>query len=186
MTIRYAEALEQQHEWLVDGLQQLYRRLRDGEGWPGGPVSLDHHGLPCSHELLTRLGALDESKGEHFEEDTGALQQRLWSARTIQVTVRSDNGLNPLNHSFCLPSLALSRQPPLPPACVAPASVWPPIQASFFPVDGEEVSTSMPNPMLGMPEIRNSPNADMGYKYPWGVDPVRHADASTAFLFEPQ
>ncbi|PWY96051.1 hypothetical protein BO94DRAFT_571514 [Aspergillus sclerotioniger CBS 115572] len=181
----YAEALEQQHDWLVDGLQQLYRRMCDGEGWRGGPVSLDHHGHPCSHELLTRLGALDESKGEHFEEDTGAMQQRLWSANTAQATVRSDNGLNPLNHPFCLPSLA-PRQPPLPLACVAPSSVWPPIQAFSFPVDGDEIPTPMPNPMLGMTEIRNSPNADMGHKYSWGVDPVRHTDVSPAFLFEPQ
>ncbi|PYI10967.1 hypothetical protein BO78DRAFT_448470 [Aspergillus sclerotiicarbonarius CBS 121057] len=176
----YAEALERQHEWLVDGLQQLYRRMRDGEGWPGGPVNLDHHGHPCSNELLTRLGALDERKGEHFEEDTGAMQHRLWSAST------TGSGLNPLNHSFSLASPTLNRQPPLPPACIAPSSVWPPIQAFSFPVDGDGISTPMSNPMLGITELRNSPNADLGSKYTGGVDPVRHTDASTAFLFEPQ
>ncbi|RAL00749.1 Zn(II)2Cys6 transcription factor domain-containing protein [Aspergillus ibericus CBS 121593] len=181
----YAEALEQQHEWLVNGLQQLYRRIRDGEGWPGGPAKLDRYGHPCANELLTQLGVLDATKSENFEEDTGAMQQRLWRASTVQATVRSESGQNPLDHPFCLAS-PLSRQPPLPPDCIAPSSVWPSSQMFALPVDGDGISTPMPNPMLGITEIRNTPNADLGSNYTGGVDRGRHTNASMVFLFESQ
>jgi hypothetical protein len=70
--------LEQQQAWLVHGLQELYRRANGGEGWPGEPLKTEPNGHPLTHDLLTRLGALDQSKGEHFEENTEAMQQELW------------------------------------------------------------------------------------------------------------
>ncbi|KAL4864988.1 hypothetical protein BDV12DRAFT_175395 [Aspergillus spectabilis] len=72
----YVEMLEQQQTWLVNGLQQLYRRLLDGEGWQGEPLKCEPNGHPLTHDLLTQLGALDKSK--HFEESADAMQQDLW------------------------------------------------------------------------------------------------------------
>jgi hypothetical protein len=70
--------LEQQQAWLVNGLQELYRRTLDGEGWPGDALKTEPNGHPLTHDLLTRLGALDHTKGEHFEENPDAMQQDLW------------------------------------------------------------------------------------------------------------
>ncbi|OJJ78364.1 hypothetical protein ASPBRDRAFT_113742 [Aspergillus brasiliensis CBS 101740] len=74
----YVEMLEQQQTWLVNGLQEMYRRALEGEGWPGEPLKCEPNGHPLTHDLLTRLGALDQTKGERFEENTETMQQDLW------------------------------------------------------------------------------------------------------------
>lgn len=71
--------LEQQQIWLISGLQELYRRVHKGEGWPGDPLKPEPNGQPLTHDLLTRLGALNLSKGERFEENIETLQQDLWN-----------------------------------------------------------------------------------------------------------
>lgn len=78
---RYVEMLEQQQAWLVYGLQELYRRTSDGHGWPGEPLKCEANGHPLTHDLLTRLGALDQSKGDHFEESPEMMQQKLWTQK---------------------------------------------------------------------------------------------------------
>lgn len=70
--------LEQQQVWLVHGLQELYRRNIEGEGWPGDRLTTEPNGHPLTHDLLTRLGALDHSKGERFEDNPESIQQELW------------------------------------------------------------------------------------------------------------
>lgn len=75
---RYVEMLEQQQAWLVHGLQELYRRSIEGEGWPGDLLKTESNGHPLTHDLLTRLGALDHSKGERFEENPEVMQHELW------------------------------------------------------------------------------------------------------------
>ncbi|KAL4945316.1 hypothetical protein BDV06DRAFT_39673 [Aspergillus oleicola] len=74
----YVEMLEQQQTWLVNGLQELYQRLLKNEGWQGEPLKCEPNGQPLTHDLLTRLGALDQSKHERFEEHAEAMQQELW------------------------------------------------------------------------------------------------------------
>ncbi|KAL4919102.1 hypothetical protein BDW62DRAFT_210046 [Aspergillus aurantiobrunneus] len=74
----YVEMLEQQQTWLVNGLQELYRRLLGGEGWQGEPLKCEPNGHPLTHDLLTQLGALDKRKHERFEENAEAMQQELW------------------------------------------------------------------------------------------------------------
>jgi hypothetical protein len=74
----YVEMLEQQQAWLVHGLQELYRRSTEGEGWPGDLLKPESNGHPLTHDLLTRLGALDHSKGERFEENPEVMQHDLW------------------------------------------------------------------------------------------------------------
>ncbi|KAH2978234.1 hypothetical protein KXW58_004937 [Aspergillus fumigatus] len=74
----YVEMLEQQQAWLVYGLQELYRRSSEGECWSGEPLKCEANGHPLTHDLLMRLGALDQTKGERFEENTEVMQQALW------------------------------------------------------------------------------------------------------------
>lgn len=97
---RYVEMLEQQQVWLVNGLQELYRRVHDGEGWIGDALKLEPNGHPLTHDLLTRLGALDHTKGEHFEENPEALQQDLWRQNSgFMQRQESSDGSSDVAHS---------------------------------------------------------------------------------------
>ncbi|KAJ5219821.1 hypothetical protein N7468_009025 [Penicillium chermesinum] len=90
----YVEMLEQQQVWLVNGLQELYRRSLEGEGWPG--------------EAL---------KGERFEENPEAMQQDLWR-HGMQRQESSDSSSEPHSPARTRFSDAFSQQnlPPTPPA----------------------------------------------------------------------
>jgi hypothetical protein len=76
---RYVEMLESQQAQLVAGLQELYRRTQSGQGWSGAPLKDSTNGMPLTHDILERLGALkqDGHLSESFEEDLNALQQKL-------------------------------------------------------------------------------------------------------------
>ena len=72
--------LENQQAQLVTGLQELYRRTQNGQGWRGPPLKDTTHGIPLTHDILEHLGALQQeghTTGESFEEDLSALQHRL-------------------------------------------------------------------------------------------------------------
>jgi len=71
--------LENQQAQLVTGLQELYKRSQSGQGWLGAPLQDSGNGVPLTHDILERLGALkqDGHPSEAFEEDLGVLQQRL-------------------------------------------------------------------------------------------------------------
>ncbi|KAI5302072.1 hypothetical protein KEM56_001066 [Ascosphaera pollenicola] len=77
----YVEMLEQQQSQLVAGLQELYRRTREGQGWPGEPLQDMPNGHPLTHDILERLGALKPAKGSDeiptFEEDLNHVQRKL-------------------------------------------------------------------------------------------------------------
>src|SRR4051812_12755070 len=93
----YVEMLEQQQAQLVTGLQELYRRTLDREGWPGCPLKETPNGHPLTHDILERLGALKQegqSMEEPFEDDIGLLQQRLIAngAGLMQRQDSSDGG----------------------------------------------------------------------------------------------
>jgi hypothetical protein len=98
---RYVEMLEQQQVWLVNGLQELYRRAQDNEGWTGEALKLEPNGHPLTHDLLTRLGALDHTKGEHFEENPETMQQDLWRQNNAGFMQRqeSSDGSSDVAHS---------------------------------------------------------------------------------------
>ncbi|KAI9797949.1 MAG: hypothetical protein M1825_005672 [Sarcosagium campestre] len=77
----YVEMLEQQQAQLVNGLQELYRRAKSGEGWTGGPLKDNGFGHPLTHDILERLGALRQDSQESidtFEDDPRVLQQRMF------------------------------------------------------------------------------------------------------------
>jgi hypothetical protein len=72
--------LESQQAQLVTGLQELYKRTQNGQGWIGSPLKETSHGAPLTHDILERLGALKQdghATGEIFEEDLTLMQQRL-------------------------------------------------------------------------------------------------------------
>lgn len=77
----YVEMLEQQQTQLVAGLQEMYRRLRNGQQWTGGPLP-ETNGHPLTHDILAGLDLLEakhDGSGEleSFEEDCARLQSRL-------------------------------------------------------------------------------------------------------------
>ncbi|CAG8274708.1 unnamed protein product [Penicillium salamii] len=113
----YVEMLEQQQSWLVHGLQELYRRNIEGEGWPGELLKLESNGNPLTHDLLMRLGALDGSKGERFEENPESLQQEMWHSNSgMQRQESSDGGSDsPQSPARSRFSDAFSHMPPTPP-----------------------------------------------------------------------
>ncbi|EED14081.1 C6 transcription factor (Fcr1), putative [Talaromyces stipitatus ATCC 10500] len=96
----YVEMLEQQQIWLVNGLQEMYRRTQEGEGWIGEPLKTEPNGHPLTHDLLTRLGALDHSKGEHFEDNVESMQQKLWQQNAgLMQRQESSDGSSDIAHS---------------------------------------------------------------------------------------
>jgi len=87
--------LEQQQAWLVHGVQELYRRNIEGEGWAGEQLKLEPNDHPLTHDLLVRLGAFDGTKDERFEENLEALRQDLRRTNAgMQSQESSDSGSN--------------------------------------------------------------------------------------------
>ena len=73
--------LEQQQGQLVSGLQEMYRRLRNGQRWPG-PKLEEANGNPLTHDILAALNLLEtkhDGSGEFetFEDDFQTLQSKL-------------------------------------------------------------------------------------------------------------
>lgn len=147
---RYVEMLEQQQTWLVHGLQELYRRTLEGEGWPGDRLKPEPNGHPLTHDLLTRLGALDHTKGEHFEENPEAMQQELWRngmQRQESSDGSSESAQSPVARSR-FPSDAFSSQQTLPPT---PPAYSP---SARGPIKSEP----MGNPQFPMPSMQGVVN----------------------------
>jgi hypothetical protein len=75
--------LEKQPTQLVSGLQELYARIQNGQGWVRAPLEEMSCGKPLTHDILERLGVLKQEShttNEKFEEDLLAPQQRLISS----------------------------------------------------------------------------------------------------------
>ncbi|KAJ6104994.1 hypothetical protein N7486_003683 [Penicillium sp. IBT 16267x] len=51
---------EEQQGWLIHGLRELYRHFQAGDGWPGEPLSCEANGQPLVHDILSRLGSLNQ------------------------------------------------------------------------------------------------------------------------------
>lgn len=115
--------LEQQQARMVHGLHELYRRSIDGEGWAGDRLKTEPNGQPLTYDLLTRLGALDHSKGEYFEENPETMQQDLWrfNAGHMQRQESSDISADSpqsltARSSFPADAFSQRRTSPAPPA----------------------------------------------------------------------
>lgn len=134
----YVEMLEQQQAWLVTGLQELYRLAKDSERWPGEPLKCEANGHPLTHDVLSRLGALDQSKGERFEENTEVMQQELWkrNAGYMQRQESSDgsseSAQSPVAQSRFPDGFFRHQLPPTPPS-YSPSSRTQPLSAKTEP-----------------------------------------------------
>ncbi|KAJ5162414.1 hypothetical protein N7492_007806 [Penicillium capsulatum] len=146
----YVEMLEQQQVWLVNGLQELYRRSIEGEGWPGDRLKAEPNGHPLTHDLLTRLGALDQTKGEHFEEQPEAMQRELWRngmQRQESSDGSSESAQSPVTRTRF--SDAFSSQQTLPPT---PPAYSP---SARGPVKSEPMTAT---PQFAMPSMQGVVN----------------------------
>jgi hypothetical protein len=88
-TARYVEMLEQQQSQLVAGVRQMYRKLLNGEIWPGLALPEQQDGFPLTHDILERLNVLHMT-GENpvgleaFENNLEKLQQRISSSTQLE------------------------------------------------------------------------------------------------------
>lgn len=110
--------LEQQQSQMVSGIRELYRRLLEGESWPGKPLKkTSASGHPLTHDILERLNLLHSTndtpiKHEGFEDDLSLLQQRCFDTkgspamqRKKSISEESEPGLSS-DSSHGLPSPA--------------------------------------------------------------------------------
>ncbi|KAH7012412.1 hypothetical protein B0J12DRAFT_445453 [Macrophomina phaseolina] len=92
----YAESLEQHQIKLLAGVQELYRRLKEGEGWLRAPLPEQESGYPLTHDILARLGLLQLPKSsnqlEPIEEESMDALETLRDAEQID----SDFTLQPM------------------------------------------------------------------------------------------
>ncbi|QDS71401.1 hypothetical protein FKW77_003119 [Venturia effusa] len=113
----YVEMLEQQQSQLVAGLRELYRRLQEGDNWPGEPLKKNTNGgHPLTHDILERLDLLHSTndapiKHEGFEDDLAVLQQRCLETngipskqRKTSLSEESEPGLASDDSSHGIPS----------------------------------------------------------------------------------
>ena len=121
--------LETQQAQLVSGLQELYRRVQSGEGWPGTPLKESKKGSPLTHEILDRLGSLkqDGHTDEYFEENLELLQRKLLAdgagfTRGMSFDTASDIDQSPIFEQVSHPKAShfsnpwtMNHLPPTPP-----------------------------------------------------------------------
>ena len=136
----YVEMLEQQQLQLVNGLQELYERLINNQGWEGAPLDTSNNGHPLTHDILERLGALkleSQINYEVFEDNVDAMRRRLIAdgalpmQRPSSVESEYDQSQNsfpdpasPKLH-FSEPPQTFNQFPPTPP------NQSPQVQSSF-------------------------------------------------------
>ncbi|KAJ5544055.1 C6 transcription factor (Fcr1) [Penicillium frequentans] len=114
----YTKLLEEQQEWLIYGIQELYRRAHVGEGWPGEPLNCEANGQPLTHDILARLGALNQGERKYFRDDQEAMQPEFYE-RSNGITERpessngSPHGLTPVQALPATPNYTLSSLSPI-------------------------------------------------------------------------
>lgn len=80
--------LERQHTQLITGLQELYRRTQNGQGWDGPPLDPVNNGQPLAHKILDALGVL--CTDEWDDDDDGPDGISSWQSFEQQSQQRSD------------------------------------------------------------------------------------------------
>ena len=111
----YVEMLEQQQAQLVNGLQEMYKRLRTAEVWEGEALS-EANGAPLTHDILAALGLLEQKHDgsgelETFEDDCESLQSRL-IAQGAGLTQRRGSFSSESEHSQHGNARPISRSTP--------------------------------------------------------------------------
>lgn len=59
--------LERSHAQLTAGLQELFRRTQNSDGWTGPRLELENHNRPLTHQILEALGVLRTEDWEELE-----------------------------------------------------------------------------------------------------------------------
>ncbi|RMD41559.1 hypothetical protein DV735_g3567, partial [Chaetothyriales sp. CBS 134920] len=178
----YVEMLETQQAQLVAGLQELYRRTQNGQGWTGPALKETSAGVPLTHDILERLGALKQegqSNSETFEEDLHALQARLIAQgatmmeRSNSHDASSDSSSSPpydihSKANFSAP-YPVNKFPPTPPSqSPYPHSTHalPPIKSHSYPATTSNLNWSTPvsdfDENMEMMKQYDSPMVDSG------------------------
>lgn len=70
----YVQMLERSHAQLTAGLQELYRRTQNGEGWIGPRLEVASNNQPLTHKILEALGVLQTGDWEEMESADGTWQ----------------------------------------------------------------------------------------------------------------
>ncbi|KAJ5560584.1 hypothetical protein N7513_002983 [Penicillium frequentans] len=114
----YTTFLKEQQGWLIHGLRELYRHVQAGDGWPGEPLSCEADGQPLVHDILSRLGSLDQPRFEStaFPESAQSSmhQQKLQDQKARQM--QQPNSCSESSHSVTsvpAPPIAPSNIPSL-------------------------------------------------------------------------
>ena len=121
--------LEQQQLQLVNGLQELYERLVNNQGWKGAPLEISNSGHPLTHDILERLGALkldSQINYEVFEENVDAMRKRLIadgappmqrpSSAASDYDQSQPSFADPMSPIFSEPLQTFQQFPPTPPS----------------------------------------------------------------------
>ncbi|KAJ5813394.1 Zn(II)2Cys6 transcription factor [Penicillium pulvis] len=111
----YTTFLEEQQGWLIHGLRELYRHVQAGDGWPGEPLSCEADGQPLVHDILSRLGSLDqphvESTAITESAQTSRHQQKLQDQNARQMQQPNPCSGSHSVTSVSAPSIAPSNVP---------------------------------------------------------------------------
>lgn len=83
----YVQLLEAQQARLVAGLRILYDLLQTGQTLPGEPLVETEDGYPSTHDLLERLGLLDEPTSESWREAPPV--KGRWDPRDVPISPSS-------------------------------------------------------------------------------------------------
>ena len=108
--------LEQQQLQLVNGLQELYERLVNNQGWKGEPLENSNSGHPLTHDILERLGALkldSQINYEMFEDNVDAMRKRLIAdgALPMQRPSSAESEYDQSQSSFADPTSPIFSEP---------------------------------------------------------------------------
>ena len=154
----------------MNALQELYHRINDGRGWPGGPLTPAQGNNPLTHDILDRLGVLKRDHNgmkDGFEEDVHILQERVMSHHRSFNSMQSDDS-SVVDYSPTRASFDMSR--PHPPSFHTNpfGSVMPPTPPQQSPY--QEQSQHMSRPPSFHSSIPTTPLSELAQQFPQKVE----------------
>ncbi len=149
--------LERQHAQLIAGLQKLYRRTQNGDGWTGPRLEDENHGQPLTHKILEALGVLQTDDWEDSEsvvcpwqgfEQHGQDNGLIYSETASPSTQAAFSPTSPTQTSFPQSTIMSKRrwkaQTGLAPVTQT-LSMPPPLTTTFACVKPEPYNHAFPN-----------------------------------------
>lgn len=154
--------LERQHAQLIAGLQELYRRMQNGDASTGSRLEVVNHDQPLTHEILEALGVLQPEKWEDTKRVDGTWQEFekqgqdnngwMYSETTSPSTQAAFTPTSPIiETAFPQSAIMLKRlskyQISLPPLTQTSLSMPPPLMTNLASIKPEAYSHAFPNPI---------------------------------------